>query len=179
MAWAMFTKGQNAALIEIANSDSPRVIAILGGAMLDESLRRALEFRFRQHENTNKKLFSINGGLGNLGSKIDLAFQLYMINSQMRKAMEGINEIRNEFAHQLDTSFDAETASMTRALKKLTLHEGKTRYPNTEQDIELVVTNEDRFRINLQLALLWLFDDNQKHVIWSNTPINFRYVPPD
>jgi hypothetical protein len=125
MAWAMFNEAQRAPLLEIINSKSPRVIAILGGAMLDESLRRTIEMRFRPHENTNKRLFSIGGGLGNLGPKIDLAFQLYMINSSMWKAMKGINDIRNELAHQLDTSFNSTRPKFVAALKKLTLHERK------------------------------------------------------
>ena len=130
------------------------------------SLRRALETRLRPHANTNRKLFGIGGGLGNLGPKIDIAFQLYMIDSQMRKAME----------------FDATSPAMTRAQKKLTLHEGKIFYPDhlgkdSDQPLEPVSSNEDRFRVNLQLALIWLLDDYQKHMMWSNVPLGFRYVP--
>jgi hypothetical protein len=120
MVWALLNEPQNAALNELLHG-SDRVVAILGGAMLDDSLRFALEQRFRQGGNTNEKLFKIGGALGNTGPKIDLAYQLYMFDKPMREAMHGITEVRNFFAHKLDMTFDNTGKKFKEAVTKLAL----------------------------------------------------------
>jgi hypothetical protein len=99
--------------------------------LLDDSLRRALELRLRAKDgNTdmNEKLFRINGPLGNLQPKIDLGYQLYMLDKPYRNAMYGLAEIRNLFAHNLSMTFADTGTKMAIAFAKLTLHEGKEFY---------------------------------------------------
>jgi hypothetical protein len=91
MVWALLNPDQRDALSEIIKFDSDRVAAILGGAMLEDSLRKTLEHRLRPDKGMNDKLFKISGALGNLGPKIDVAYQLYMFEKPMRDAMYGIN----------------------------------------------------------------------------------------
>ena len=72
MVWAILGEEYNKAINEIIASDSDRIIAVVGGAMLDDTLRRTLEERLRDNKDINKKLFRATGPLGNLGPKIDL-----------------------------------------------------------------------------------------------------------
>jgi hypothetical protein len=65
MVWAILNEDQNTALREIVKFQSDRIAAILGGAMLDDSLRQTLEHRLRHDKDMNKKLFRVTGPLGN------------------------------------------------------------------------------------------------------------------
>src|SRR5258708_24038186 len=100
MIWAILNQDHNDALKEIVDTQSDRVSAILGAAMLDDSLRHAMEHRFRK-STLNERIFGVSGTLGNTAAKIELAYLLYMVEKPMLIAMEGISEIRNLFAHSL------------------------------------------------------------------------------
>jgi hypothetical protein len=100
MVWSILNDAQNNALKEIVKSQSDRVAAILGGAMLDDSLQLSIKARLRA-SNLAERLFDIRGALGNLGPKIDLAYLLYIIGKDELQAMTGLAEIRNLFAHNL------------------------------------------------------------------------------
>ena len=103
MVWALLNQAQNVALNElIEGQKSDRIVAIVGGAMLDDSLRHAIEQRLRFAKDMNEKLFKVGGPLGNTAPKIDLGYQLYMFEKPMRNTMYGMTEIRNLFAHRLD-----------------------------------------------------------------------------
>jgi hypothetical protein len=184
MVWAIGSDAQNAALRElIDNQSSDRVVAIVGGAILEDSLRNALESRFRAnvsgHTDINEKLFRVGGPLGNLQPKIDLGYQLYMVEKPVRNAMYGIVEIRNMFAHKLDMRFDSSEQKLSEAAAKITLHEGRRFYPNplTEQDSEYEIVEpttevRDRFLVNLKICLLLLMRDRNLHIQWTNIPMN-------
>jgi len=187
MSWAIINPDQHAALTELsALSKSDRIVAILGGAMLDDALRRTLESRLRpQDGNTdmNDKLFRVAGPLGNLGPKIDLAYQLWMFDKPIRNAMYGLSEIRNLFAHNMNMNFSADSEKMKTALAKLTLHEGKTHYPHpilggiSEERIERIVGPKEKFIVNLKFCLIWQMVDLRSHYPNSNIPRN--YSPPN
>lgn len=186
MVWAILNNTQNIALKElIEGQKSDRIVAIVGGAMAEDSLRRALESRMRKDDDMNKKLFKIGGPLGNFGPKIDVAFQLYMFDKPLRNAMYGISEIRNNFAHQMDMKFSSQAKGMKDAIAKLQLHEGKTHYPspngdgNSEFKIKPMSQTRDIFFVNLQFVLIYLMSDTHKHLPYSNTPNNIKGSPPE
>ena len=92
MVWAVLANDQIAALEELRNQqNSDRIVAILGGAMLDDSLRQTLEWRLRHSEGINSNL-DIGRPLGNLGPKIDLAYQLYVFERDTHDAFIGLSE---------------------------------------------------------------------------------------
>ena len=180
MVWAILNEDQRAALGElIEGQKSDRIVSVIGGAILEDSLRRALELRMRPKDgNTdmNDKLFRVGGPLGNFGPKIDLGYQLYMFDKPYRNAMYGISEIRNLFAHNLSMTFASGGPKMNTALDKLALHVGQTHYQSAlwEGDsahiIEATDTAKDKILVNLKMCLLWLMLDNAKHQPWSNVP---------
>jgi hypothetical protein len=182
MVWAIWGAEQNAAINELTHGQqSDRIVAILGGALLDDSLRRALELRLRAKDgNTdmNEKLFRVNGPLGNLQPKIDLGYQLYMLDKPYRNAMYGLAEIRNLFAHNLSMTFADSGEKMINAFAKLMLHNDKEFFPSwpgqeNKHPIGSVNSLKDRFLINLQFCLLWLMMDSIKHHNNCNTATVF------
>jgi hypothetical protein len=184
MVWALFNQDQHVASEEIAYFEkSDRVAAVIGGAMLDDSLRTALEARLRPKDgktDMNEKLFKVSGPLGNLGPKVDLAYQLYMVDKNVRNTMYGISEIRNLFAHNLRMTFSSSSDRLSASIKKLVMHEGKTKYPHpfrdedSEYDIGAIETRHDRFIVNLKLCLIHLIRDGDIHMPNSCLPINYR-----
>lgn len=183
MTWAILNKDQEAALLEmIRNENSDRIVAIIGGALLDDSIRKALEARLRPkggNTDMNDKLFRVGGPLGFLGPRIDLGYQLYMLDKPHRNAMHGISDVRNIFAHNLSATFADQEKKMKDAFAKLVLHEGQTHYPspisslNRTIPIEQVTSLRDQFTVKLKLCLMWLMLDKMKHQLHSNIPIHY------
>ena len=185
MAWAVGNPQQEAAVRElIQQQSSDRVVAIVGAAICEDALRNALASRFRDTAghatDINDKLFRVGGPLGFFMPKIDLGYQLYVFEKPIRNALYGIADIRNLFAHQLDMKFDSADARMIAAIKKLTLHQGQTHYPNPitegkdmQSAIEPTDTNRDKFLVNLKFCLLWFFGDHRRHGLWNNIPITY------
>lgn len=147
--------------------------------MLDDALRKALEERFRPKDgNTdmNDKLFRIGGPLGNVGPKVDLAYQLYMLDKNARNTMHGISEVRNFFAHNLRMSFHSASDKLSKSLDKLSLHKDKIKYPHpftrkdSEFDIEPITSRKELFITNLKLCLILLMMDRDTHVPNSCVP---------
>jgi len=178
MTWAIFSDEHIRAIGEIIrDARSDRITAIVGGAMLDDTLRRTLSERLRNDRNIANQLFRVGGVLGNTGPKIDLLYMLGGFDKPTRKALHGLCEIRNFFAHRLDASFSTRSKKMVQAIKNLTLHRGKTYYPHAIYDedsdvkIEDTETNRDRFIVNLKLCLIASMRDRVTHELWSNKPL--------
>ena len=177
MTWAIFDDVHMQAIGEVIASGSERVTAVVGGALLDDTLRRTLSERLRDHKDIRGKILKVGGAIGNTGPKIDILFMLYAFEKPVRDTLYGIAEIRNFFAHNLDASFDSEDKQMVRAMQKLCLHNGKTVYPHhiydgdTDLTIETVSTNRDKFLVNLKLCLIMLMRDRVSHETWSNKPL--------
>jgi hypothetical protein len=184
MVWSIQNQQQDKAIDEIAEAQSPRIVAVVGGALIDQSLRHALAYRMRPDKDTRRKLFRENGPLGGLQNKIDLGHLLYMYDDQTQAALTGISEIRNLFAHHLDMTFEGTDQRMITALEKLTLHESLMRYPSpvwdgdTEHNIEDISDNQTRFLVNLKLCLILLTKDELRHEPHCNIPTNIRFSAP-
>jgi hypothetical protein len=181
MVWAVLNEDHNIALNELLHGKkSDRIVAIIGGALVDDSLRRHLELRFRGvekgHTNMNDFLFRPGGPLGFLTPKIHLAYQLYMFEKPVRNTLCGIADIRNLFAHNLNMSFESKTDRMTSAMGKLTLHQGRSHYPDpllqgdSKYPIERGKGRRHVFIVNLQFCLIHLMRDGTSHGPWSNIP---------
>jgi len=174
MVWAVLNEAQNKALREIATFQSDRVAVVLGAAMLDDSLRHALEYRLRKSTVTDR-IFGPNGALGNTAAKTEIAYLLYMIQKPMMHAMQAISDLRIYFAHDLSASFDNKSKRISNAFAKLTLHEKMTHYPSPDRgaspshEIEAVTSRQAQFVVNLKLALHHLMRDFERHYPYSNS----------
>ena len=179
MLWSILGKDQSIALRELlGNQNSDRVIAIVGGAMLDNALRESLKQRLRPAAETdiNECLFRPDGPLASTQSKIHLAYQLYALETIERNAMAAIAQIRDIFVHRLDATFDFSEQNMSRAFSNLILHKSSAYYfdPQTMRSstykIEEVNSRLDMFTVNLKISLTHLVRDMRKHRQNSNIP---------
>jgi hypothetical protein len=179
--WAVWNPEQDAALQELLqHPQSDRVLAVVGGAVIDDSLDKALRLRLRaavaQETDIAEKLFKVGRPLGNLGPKIDLAYLLYMFEKPVRNALYGLSEIRNFFAHNLVATFDSDNPDLRGYFGKLSLHEGRTHFPNpiTLSDSEFTIqqpkTKRELYLGNFQLCTLDLLADARRHRPYANTP---------
>jgi hypothetical protein len=165
MSWSILTHDQQTAIAELEFSKSERVAALVGCAMLDQSLRLSIECRLRADRDMLRKIFAPNGTLGDTTRKIDVAYMLSIVEKDIHGALSGIAEIRNLFAHSLSMRLDAQDPKMQSALKRLTLHEGKTEYPHPTEgrgshvEIEPIKATLDRLIINMKFCLIALNGD--------------------
>lgn len=177
MSWAIFRDAHLRAIGEMLNDGATeRVVAVVGGALLDETLRRTLAERLHNDPETTDKLLRVGRPLGNTEPKIDLLYLLGAVERPTRNALYGLTQIRNFFAHDLEASFESKEKTFLDAMKILTLHDGRARYPHhflnddSGPKIEDMKTNRDRFIVNLKLSLIALMRDRLRHEAWSNIP---------
>jgi len=100
MVWSITSKDEESAILEILETRSPRIVAIVGSAILERRLEQSLRSRLRRGDTVNK-LFKPTGALGSFAVKIDLGYVLHMYGKDEHAALTGISEIRNLFAHLL------------------------------------------------------------------------------
>ena len=132
MVWAVINEDIKNAISEFADSPSDRVCAIVGAAIVEEALRRALESRLLVG-GIRDRFFKPNRATGSFAVKIDLGYLLGMYDDKAFQALEAMAAVRNEFAHRLPIqSFD--DAALQANLVKLTLHTAYQRYPHPLHD---------------------------------------------
>jgi len=136
MTWAVlpddkYTRAVIELLTEPAKpSGSERVMAVVGGALLEEAVDRTLRERLIDHPAVIKNLLEPDRPLGNIAPQIDLLYLLGAFDNRTRGALKGIARVRNFFAHRTDASFDSLDKDFTDAMKRLVLYEGRTHYPH-------------------------------------------------
>jgi hypothetical protein len=118
MVWALLNDDLRAGVAELTASDSDRVIALLGGAIVEEQLLQSIHLRLRR-SSVQQIIFKPTGSLGGFTPKIDLGYLLHMYEKPQRTAFIGIAEIRNVFAHKLTmSSFEAKDNGLEQGLEK-------------------------------------------------------------
>lgn len=85
-----------------------RAIAIVGAAYLDSILEKMLLNFMVDDEKETQKLLEIDRPLGTFSSRVSAAYCLGLICKTVRDDLRLVGKIRNKFAHELRTSFDAE-----------------------------------------------------------------------
>lgn len=182
MTWAVlpddkYTRAVIELLTEPAKpSGSERVMAVVGGALLEEAVDRTLRERLIDHPAVIKNLLEPDRPLGNIAPQIDLLYLLGAFDNRTRGALKGIARVRNFFAHRTDASFDSLDKDFTDAMKRLVLYEGRTHYPHhlfgpdSTVSIEPVTTKRDQFVVNLKIGLIALMRDRISHHDHSNKP---------
>jgi hypothetical protein len=168
MTWAIFPGDKyKRAVIEIMTaaqqpSGSERIMVIVGGSLLEEAVNFTLRERLLNEPSVVDNLTGVDRALGNMGPKIDLLYLLGAIDQKTRGALKGLASVRNFFAHHIDASFDSLNKEFNDAMRRLTLHEGRTHYPHhlfgpdSKNPIEPVHSRRDQFIVNLKLGLIAL-----------------------
>jgi len=87
--------------------ESDRVVAIVGGAYLEDVLENLLRAIFINEEEAADSLLRPDAALGSSGSRYQVAFCLGLIRKHQRDDLKQIARIRNHFAHNYkSSSFD-------------------------------------------------------------------------
>jgi hypothetical protein len=166
----------------------------------EEAANHTIRERLVNDPQVIRNLLNPDRPLGNIAPQIDLLYLLGAFDDTTRKALKGLAGVRNFFAHHadaagvrnffahhadaagvrnffahhLDTSFDSLDEDFAAAMKRLTLHEGKTHYPHhlfgpdSKMPIENVTSRRDQFLVNLKLGLIALMRDRISHHEHSN-----------
>jgi DNA-binding MltR family transcriptional regulator len=177
MVWAIFPGDEHErAVLELVTGGSERVMAIVGGALLERAVDRTLRERLFDVPELVNSLLSINGPLSNMGPKIDLLRLLGAFDERTHEAMKAIARVRNFFAHDLDASLESADGKFTKPMQRLTLHENRTHYPHhlfgpdSNVAIEPINSKREQFIVNLKLALIILMRDRISHHTYTNRP---------
>jgi DNA-binding MltR family transcriptional regulator len=104
------TNEQIVAVLKEIDAQTDRGAAIVAAAVLEEILEITLQGRMvelnRKHYDV---FFGLNGPAGNFSSKIELLFALGLCSESHYGLLHQIREIRNKFAHRIDSlDFDNE-----------------------------------------------------------------------
>ena len=182
MTWAIFEGDKyHRAVVEIITAatqptGSERVIVIVCGSLLEESVNYTLRERLLDVPSLVDNLIGIDRALGNMGPKIDLLRLLGSYDETTRKALKGLASIRNFFAHHLDASFDSLNPEYLKAVERLVLHKGRTHYPHhlfgqdTKTPIETVDSRRIQFIVNVKLVLIALMRNRVGYHAHTQTP---------
>lgn len=99
--------GVNDIITEI-NSGSDRVAAVVGGALIDEILRRTLRNSLRQDSKALDEAAQANGPLATFSACINMGYLLGLYGKEVKRDLHILRKIRNEFAHQLNATFSTQ-----------------------------------------------------------------------
>lgn len=77
---------------------------MVGAAILDDCLARVIRVRFPVEGRTKDELFSPSGPLGNLDTKVKVAYTMGIVSKPAFQDLNTLVKIRNKFAHRLDVS---------------------------------------------------------------------------
>ena len=97
------------------NNSSDRSLALVGAALVDDTLKRKLCNFLHEDKGATKSLFGRSRPLGSFSSRIDLGRLVGLYGDDARTEMHTIREIRNDFAHKFnmhdftEQSFAAQT----------------------------------------------------------------------
>lgn len=102
-------RGRVLRLIDKLDQESPRGIACIQDAVIDEVTKELFRAKLVTGKESNELLSHSSGPLGSHGSRLKLAYCLGWINQEVYKVAEQIHRIRNRMAHQLEVdNFDHE-----------------------------------------------------------------------
>jgi len=174
--WTFQNDQQMKAILELEGARSARVVAIVGGAVLEQCLQNSLQWRLLPDKVGIERMFKPTGPLGPFANKIDLGYLLYMYDKPTRDVMSGVCKIRNFFAHQLVASFDAKDKNYQKAFARLTLHKTNEFYPDmnslgpSKDKIPTPRSKRAVFVENIKILMFLLIRDMNMHMPWSNQP---------
>ena len=151
---------------------SDRSAAIIGAAFVEDSLQCALVSRMRLNKQTFNALFNgPNSSLGSFSSKISLGFALGLYDLLLKKDLNWIREIRNEFAHSMKpiTFENQRMKSLANNLKFLEWNHNNPKIPGSHPPSEFSFPDSPRkkytntVRVLVHSLFFFCLITNRKH----------------
>ncbi len=159
---------KDVAIIQELETASDRVVGIIMAAVLEDVLGRALKSWMIEDEKIQGEMFGSSGPLGTFSSKINLGLLLGMYSKMAWKELDTIRKIRNEFAHEIETS-DFSTLRVRSLAQTLVLYETKDIFISTSGE-------NDTIKINFKMMPEQ--EENAQRLIpkVENPPPRIRYM---
>lgn len=134
MIWANLNPDELQAVRELS-AMSDRAAAIVGAVMLEDKLERLLRSCLRDMpltggESIQDQMFRPMGPLGSFSAKTKLGAMLGLYSKDAYKDMNCIRDIRNKFAHKVNTHSFAEVKDLCDNLVWFRKHIFESRTPN-------------------------------------------------
>jgi hypothetical protein len=120
---------------------SERSAVIVGAAQLDTVLEQFLITVLQPGD--DKQLFGTYGLLGTTSSKINIASRLGIIDADVKRTLELIRRIRNDFAHSLETATLSEGTQRNRLNELVKLCEKNEVYSGMRKDLTDLLKRPD------------------------------------
>lgn len=174
--WTVRSERQFEALTEIRHTKSERVVAIVGGALVDDSLLITLTGRLRNDQKAIAEYFDPEKPAGSFNARNRLAYLLGVYHTEVYQAVSGIATVRNHFAHKLDASFVDPGKDISKAWGRLSLHVGMQFYPSTpavkkQEKIGKLASKRDIYLAHVRIIIGLLMQDAYEHFTYSNAPL--------
>lgn len=96
-------------MADAIKSESERGVVLINATILDEVLKEAIESHLVEHKDVKKLTEGFNAPIGTFHSRILLSFAIGLIPEDEYKQLELIRKIRNEFAHNVEASFESKS----------------------------------------------------------------------
>src|ERR1039458_4966381 len=105
MFWFHNNEVEHSAIKELSTL-SDRAAAIVAAVLLENSIEEALKYFLLNHQrnassSVHDDMFKNSGPLGSFSAKINLGYMLGLYTSGAWRDIDGIRDIRNDFAHDL------------------------------------------------------------------------------
>lgn len=94
------------AFLDALNKESERGAALIAAAMLDDLLGRSIKAFLVEDAKVEHLLEGFNAPLGSLSARALAAFALGILSAKEYQECERLRKIRNEFAHNVHSSFE-------------------------------------------------------------------------
>ena len=90
-------------------AESERGCVLVAAAFIDELLSALLKTHFRRDGGNAAELFEGHGPLSTFSSKIEISYQLELIDATQRSSLNMLRKIRNDYAHlHIPVDFDSD-----------------------------------------------------------------------
>ena len=95
-------------MADAVKGESERGIVLINATILDDVLKQSIESHLVGHKDVKRLTEGFNAPIGILHSRILLSFAIGLISEDEYKQLELIRKIRNEFAHNVEASFQSQ-----------------------------------------------------------------------
>lgn len=134
-------------------SGSDRAVAVVGGALIDEIMRRVLMQTLRADDKVQKDVLDGNGPMSTFSARINMSYLLGLYGKEVHHDLHILRKVRNEFAHELTATFSTNRIKDLVGNLKLV-----DRYSADIKDgLSRSTTSQNRDPKNLMLWDSWVF----------------------
>jgi hypothetical protein len=88
---------------------SPRAGTLVAASFVENHLEHLIRSRMKDDKKLLDKMLTSSGVLGTFSAKINIGYLMNIYSESTWKELDTIRDIRNDFAHELDISYDTQS----------------------------------------------------------------------